>query len=508
VFDIYFVSGADDRWNYPKIVTTAGLAHQFGVIQHGDNDLNQQTTADPAMVRAIAAFLIAYDADAEVMAGNEWEDLGKGERPLSDYMAEWEVKAEADRDPPMGVAVRKAGKALAYMLVEPWYGVGGPWPFADSCTYTFFTDRDIGPEIEAYLRGHPDAARWNIGPVTIPAKAADHYPIPIRREDAVVPRRRLHAAWYAVAGLIFALVGFVVIDLPHWRKHDPAGFWEFVLAICGIFVFALASELRGLDVTLSWEGIRRGSGPRSTFIAWKDARLDWRRSKIVVRSGKTTIAVYDSLYRAGEFYRFFDVIAHDIVDGGLRRAAQAVNLATPAYTLSAEDMKALLKYRGEGRGPLLPPIGSYTILALVMPTVVAFVIRFSARWHNVPQALHPAPAYLAATLACTVAIAAPCFLVEEILRRRARWKALTSSWHYLQDFSLSISEAGVTKRTIGFEHFRYWDELQYVVQSPRLILFLTRKGVIHIVPKRIFASPDDAEVFFNTALTLKRAFVA
>lgn len=508
MFDIYFVAGADDRWNYPKAVTAAGLAYQFGVIQHGDNDLNPDTTADPALVRAIAAFLTAYDTEAEVMAADDWEDIGHKERPLSDFMAEWESTAEADRDPPMGVAVRKPGKALAYMLVEPWYGVGGPWPYADSCTYAFFTDRDIGPELAAYLRGHPDAGRWNIGLVTLPAKAAEHYPVRIKREEVVVPRKTWEPVWIALTyGFVVLLLSFPLV-LTGLLKSNPKAFWGFTALIYGAILVNLGWEVRGLDLTLSWQGVRKGVGPRSKFIAWRDARLDFGGEKIIVRSGKDAIAVHTSLYRAGEFHRFFHVIAQEIVDGGLRRAAKAINLTTPAYKLSAEDVKTYLKYRGEGRRPRLPHIGPYTTLALVMIPVVAFVVRFSNRAHSLPQALHPAPIYLAASLACTAAVAGTCFLLEDILRRRARWKEMTSSWHYHQDFELSISEAGVATRTTGFEHFTYWDELSCVVESPRLILVFGRKDIMHIIPKRIFASREDAVAFFNTALTLKRIFVS
>lgn len=507
MFDIYFVTGTDDRWKYPKAVTAAGLKYQFRVIQHGDSDLNPQTTADPDLVRAIAAFLTAYAANADVTAGDEWEDLGQKERPLSDYMAEWETTPEANRDPP-AVAVRKSGKALAYMLVEPWDGVGGPWPYADSCTYAFFTDRDIGPELEAYLRGHPDASRWNFGSVTMPAKAAEHYPIPVRREGAVVPRRQLHTVGYVVAALILALLALAFWNPNHWRTQNPVNFWEFIAAICGFSAFQLVREIPGLDVVLSPEGIRKGAGTRYTFIAWKDARLDFRGSTVVVRSGKDAIVLRHSLYKPGEFYRFFRVIAQDIVDGGLRRAVQAVNLTTPAYKLSVDDMKAFFKYRGEGRRARLPYIGPYTICALMLTPFFAFIIRHSSWRDSLPQALHPAPKYLAVALACVFAVTGACFGVEWALRRRALWRALMSSWEFHQDFTLSISEAGVASRTAGYEHFRYWDELHCVVDSPRLILVFGRKGIKNIVPKRIFASPEDAIVFFNTALTLKRAFVS
>lgn len=508
MFDIYFVAGADDRWNYPKAVTTAGLAHQFAVIQHSDPKLNDDTTADPAMVRAMAAFLSAYDAEADVMAADEWEDIGQRERPLAAYMADWEVTAEADRDPPMAVVVRKAGKAVAYMLVEPWYGVGGPWPFADSCTYTFFTDRDIGPELEAYLRGHPDAARWNISPTRLTAEVTRNYPARVKREKAVIPGRRWEAAWIALVQLAApALVLSLPMVLSRGPKHHVIILLAFISLVCGFIACGIGWQFRNVGVALSWEGIRKGTGRRAKFIAWKDARLIFGGGGVKVRSGKRTLSVHSSLFHHKDFWNFFCVIAQDLKEAGLARAAQGPNVTAPAYRLSDNDLKAYVKSRARGVNAS-PRIGQLTGAVLFCAPMMAFILRQIGGKAIAPPALQALPVYLAASFVCTLALAILASVADSLSDRRERWKHLRSMWFCLQDFTLSISEAGIVSRTIGYEDFVYWDEIDTVAATPELILFIDKKVVIFALPKRIFPSPEDADAFYQQALTFKRAFVA
>ncbi len=504
--EVNFISGIEAGSAYPNYLKANRLKHRFAVLQNTHVEGEAEPFVDEALRQALTAFASAYDPTAEVVLSETAETLGPDFYSLADY----DARSADDRPFPNLLALRKGRRFRLCMIAEAYdlSDFPQPFPYKDSCVYSIFTDRGIGSELVAFLHAHPEAAGWTLSTVVLTAAASEQYPVLLSRDDAVVPRRQRYPLWQALGLSVLALPMFVLCAINGLIKHDPIGFGGLFVAVYGVIALNFAWEMRDRKVILSWEGIRKGAGTRSKFIAWGDARLQFKESGVTVRSRGETVTVRKVHFNAKEFSNFFRVVSREITDQGLQRAALVPNLTSPPYTLSANDAKAFWKHKGVGRKKAFPPrIRPYTATALYMVPVMAFLIRYSPRRRTLPDILQSPPAYLAAAIAATLAVAGSAFLIERFFSARRAWKNLISSWRCLQDFTISISEAGVVDRTTGYEAFKPWDEIRHVVDTPKLVLFYTEPNAATVVPKRIFPSPADADAFCHCAQAFKRAFV-
>lgn len=158
--DVRFVAGVDRFTTCPAFVVRAALTHRLGVIQETAVAGCDEMYFDEALWRALIEFVLAYEpGDVTVM-----RDLKRAEAseiPLAAYLAEWEARAQDDRDPPPAMLLRVGGALRLCIVTDYWTQVGGPMPYHDSYTYSVFTDRDIGTELPGLLAA---ADRWTVDP--------------------------------------------------------------------------------------------------------------------------------------------------------------------------------------------------------------------------------------------------------------------------------------------------------------------------------------------------------
>ncbi len=162
------VSGYHAATFPPEDAYAWGLRHRFAVVL----DTYRRDRADlyfdaelylrlvPALCRAIG-----YDGVTIRMAGD-------GDFPSFDALAgHYAGQEEADRDPPERIELRQGGRCSGIVQTEAWAAVGGPAPYHDSYTLSFYTDRDrseelrrvveevcaeLGAVITGYHTGQPD----------------------------------------------------------------------------------------------------------------------------------------------------------------------------------------------------------------------------------------------------------------------------------------------------------------------------------------------------------------
>lgn len=161
--NIYFVSGIEKHtFRFPKVLAAAGLTHRFAVIQDSYVPGHGEMFFDEDLWVALVAFVSAQDTSATLSTVDNWDHIGRKERPLVDFTRVWETTAYDDKCPPEAIVSRNGPTLGTCMLFEGWFLFGGVCPYADSYTHSLFSNRDLSEEILAFLRGHPDAARWTL----------------------------------------------------------------------------------------------------------------------------------------------------------------------------------------------------------------------------------------------------------------------------------------------------------------------------------------------------------
>lgn len=156
--DIVFVSGHERDFRYPPAIAAAGLGHRLAVVQETGVEGWPDMVFDEALWRALCDFLAHQ---GEVWVGHDMDDLGREEWSLRAFLEDWERQAPDDRGPP-GLLVVRSGGALRFCVVtEYWNQVGGPWPYADSYTYSVFSMEDLSGALPAYFREICDG-RWRL----------------------------------------------------------------------------------------------------------------------------------------------------------------------------------------------------------------------------------------------------------------------------------------------------------------------------------------------------------
>lgn len=129
------------------------------------------------------------------------------------------------------------------------------------------------------------------------------------------------------------------------------------------------------------------------------------------------------------------------------------------------------------------------------------------QWRNFPLSMMPALAALQAfyfyihigwlfnviTCILTVLLAAGYILLTA---KPKIYKVARSSPGLLGVITVSISSAGVRRKSSHGEHIHPWQSYVAVKEDSHLIYFFLAKTQAQVVPRRAFASPAEAERFF------------
>ena len=306
------------------------------------------------------------------------------------------------------------------------------------------------------------------------------------------------------------------------RMLSQGLFTAILIILCAVLIQYML--FAGRDVVLSVEGVRKGKGPRSIFIRWRDANLryDRRRNRYIVASqGARIVFRYSSFADERRFAEIMGYIRYVIYQQSARQNAQAEKIATPVHGLSSRDKAEFLKYKGEGFFPnvfwpyLAAPIFA---LCLVYWAFIEVLVHKPPVGPAVKQAINDAWYSFPVLLQRSVAILLPgTFLVgclvflwglPKLLGRRQR-KAMRTRW--LDEFDraqvVSLSDIGVQYQDARHQRFLPWNEVPRISRTKGLILFhvVPDLSLSFIVPRRIFAAPKEADDFHRQALAFKRA---
>ncbi|MDP3656731.1 MAG: hypothetical protein Q8R45_07190 [Brevundimonas sp.] len=194
--DISFVSDAGPGDWLSDDLTPPGLGFRTAVIQDtgvpGCNDMY----FDEALWRGVADFAGQYDPAGQVtvlldfaeyqhalaapgritslwrhLTGAQtpprpaFPDALDGEIPVAEFIEGWLAQPEDDRRPPPVVFVRRSGELVLCVVAEYWNQVGGhSATYHDSYTYSVFTGRPVGEDLQRFLCLQPEARRWRAVP--------------------------------------------------------------------------------------------------------------------------------------------------------------------------------------------------------------------------------------------------------------------------------------------------------------------------------------------------------
>lgn len=188
VVEIDFASGADGLAPIPYVVARAGLAHRFAVIQRTAVAGSPAMVFDTALWRTLLAFVTRQPGRVTVLS--RFADLR--EVPLdADGLARMAEDGEGV-DPPWALLRRDGGRLDLAMVTDDWAAVGGPAPYHDSLTYSFYAGRDVGAEVKAWLEARR-ADHWRLGSV----QAA---PQKTTRRPRVAPGSLRRLLWLSLFG--------------------------------------------------------------------------------------------------------------------------------------------------------------------------------------------------------------------------------------------------------------------------------------------------------------------
>lgn len=183
---IEFVEGLDPASPIPSFVRAAGLNRRLAVIQHTCRPDSVDMYFDEPLWRRLIEFAVRLRAGSQVAiidrdhvtVDRNWQkrtaqDPARSEElPLEGFMSAWSASDDPNRDPPEYITVRDEGNLVLCIATEYWTQAGGPARYADSYTYSIFSEDDIASKVISFL-GEADAARgWELSTSPLQAGGA------------------------------------------------------------------------------------------------------------------------------------------------------------------------------------------------------------------------------------------------------------------------------------------------------------------------------------------------
>ena len=184
--DVRFVKGNEGFSAIPQVVALSGLNERFAVIQETGIDGCNDWYFDKLLWRALVKYVVGQGG--QVTALVDWRD--EDEVPIEKFIDDWEKIDPQVQEPPWVLFTRVDGHLTLSMVTEYWCLSGGPWPYSDSYTYSFFSDRDVSEEVNLAIKGDPAVSRWRIAEAAILISPTNSKPSPVVRH-----RFRSFMAW-------------------------------------------------------------------------------------------------------------------------------------------------------------------------------------------------------------------------------------------------------------------------------------------------------------------------
>lgn len=171
--EIELIIGFDFKAPHLKIVRDAGLSHRTGVIQHTHRSDSVDDYFDRSVWACVLAFAQTFGVATIVdrawggpgTPNRDWRS-GKAKQPvvadqraLETFLENWD-----EAYPPEIILVWRDDTLVLAIVTEYWAQTGGPRPYADSFTYSIYSDDPLSERVAAFLGASPQASGWSISP--------------------------------------------------------------------------------------------------------------------------------------------------------------------------------------------------------------------------------------------------------------------------------------------------------------------------------------------------------
>ncbi len=128
----------------PADAFESGLRHRFAVVldtyRRGRADMYFDTGLFLYLVPKLCQ-VIGYDCVAiRMFEGGPFHSF-------DDLVRQYANLEELEQEPPARIDLHRSGQLVGVVETELWTMVGGPSPYHDSYTLSFYTDRDRSPEL-------------------------------------------------------------------------------------------------------------------------------------------------------------------------------------------------------------------------------------------------------------------------------------------------------------------------------------------------------------------------
>ena len=314
-------------------------------------------------------------------------------------------------------------------------------------------------------------------------------------------------------------LSYTLPDVLRAQGHEARLYLAVMVIIALVLQYRMVADR---DVVLSVEGVRKG---RDAFIRWRDAtiRYDRKGNRYIVSAGATRVVL-----RHGRFadpQRFAEIMGYIrwvVYQQSLRQNARAETTRTPMHGLSAQDRAEFLRCRGPGFAETVfwPYLALPIVLFGLAETLVVEALIHKS-W--LPVAANQAVRFLLQSCpllfhgpgAFTIWFAAflgMCLVAAQGLPRvLAAKRKKTMRAHWIEDFDraqiISINEVGLHFHDARRQGLYPWNDVARISQTKNLILFhlVPNLPLSIVVPKRIFATPGEAQDFVFKAQAFKRA---
>jgi hypothetical protein len=156
---IDFKDGFDQFCKIPSVIKELSFDHRFAVIQQTYRCDLPDIYFDHLLWEIILEFALQFGQTVDVrIVAHE----GVPEVKSEEFVASFDKLGGMDREPPEFIIVREKGEIVLCIATEYWAHIGGPSPYHDSYTYSFYSSTDISKRIIAFLVASERLGKWQL----------------------------------------------------------------------------------------------------------------------------------------------------------------------------------------------------------------------------------------------------------------------------------------------------------------------------------------------------------
>lgn len=157
------VLGTHDATPVPAAARAHGFTHRFALVQstHAAGHADMVVAAGPLL-----ALLDALDLRHDLPGALYWDEARRRRTTRAAVGTHYRLQPPAEHEILAAGEWRERDQLTVLLCSEQWLAVGGPEPYHDSITYSFYSATDLSDSLLHALRraGHEPAAIHRVGP--------------------------------------------------------------------------------------------------------------------------------------------------------------------------------------------------------------------------------------------------------------------------------------------------------------------------------------------------------